>query len=385
MPISRLTPTAIPPSSSSLPVKRTRLCDALESTCRRSLETPFASTPVMARLTCPETESSTASAAIGKPRAVDAAPPPPPSALRCVARAGHHPHRRACGGKLEVTGLHARQSPRRHPRPPCPQRLQARTQGRFHAKTAPRSVDPCRTAWQSLPCIAPAPTGIGFNPESVIGFAGMRRRTKERIDGDGLMPRRSRSFAGSHGRRFPRRGGGPSRVPARAVLLLLVMVAALAPRAFAQTTPSPARWTSPGTGAANWLRLGVATTSLVDKLMLQQSVTMTATGGTDWGPRWDFRLSLDDGDSAVPIYRVSDTQVRRSFCRILIIISDVDEFRSDASHDRQRRGRHQSYVELLAPVRSLGAVMTEWVSSCNAHDAGPHARRDFGERPGFRR
>ena len=92
-----------------------------------------------------------------------------------------------------------------------------------------------------------------------------------------LVPRRSRSFAGSHGRRFPRRGGGPSRVPARAVLLLLVMVAALAPRAFAQTTPSPgARWTPGGV----WTH-DVTTTSLIGKLMLQQSVTITG-GSRVW-------------------------------------------------------------------------------------------------------
>ncbi len=92
-----------------------------------------------------------------------------------------------------------------------------------------------------------------------------------------FMLRRSRSFAGSQGRRFPRRGGGPSRVPARAVLLLLAMVAALAPRAFAQTTPDPGeRWT-PGGG---WTH-DVTTTSLVGKLMLQQSVTI-AGGSQIW-------------------------------------------------------------------------------------------------------
>ena len=92
-----------------------------------------------------------------------------------------------------------------------------------------------------------------------------------------FMPRRSRSFAGSHGRRFPRRGGGPSRVPARAVLLLLVMVAALAPRAFAQTTPSPgARWTPGGV----WTH-DVTTMSLIGKLGLQQSVTITG-GSRVW-------------------------------------------------------------------------------------------------------
>ena len=93
------------------------------------------------------------------------------------------------------------------------------------------------------------------------------------------MPRRSRSLAGSQGRRFPRRGGGgPSRVPARAVLLLLVMVAALAPRAFAQTTPNPGdRWTPGGT----WTH-DVTTTSLEGQLMLQQSVTITG-GSRIWG------------------------------------------------------------------------------------------------------
>ena len=93
-----------------------------------------------------------------------------------------------------------------------------------------------------------------------------------------FMLRRSRSLAGSHGRRFPRRGGGgPSRVPARAVLLLLVMVAALAPWAFAQTTPNPGdRWTPGGP----WTH-DVTTTSLVGKLMLQQSVTITG-GSRIW-------------------------------------------------------------------------------------------------------
>ena len=90
-----------------------------------------------------------------------------------------------------------------------------------------------------------------------------------------LMPRRSRSFAGSQGAEIPRRGG-PSRVPARAVLLLLVMVAALAPRAFAQTTPNPGdRWTPGGI----WNH-DVTTTSLIGKLMLQQSVTIDRLGGT---------------------------------------------------------------------------------------------------------
>ena len=92
-----------------------------------------------------------------------------------------------------------------------------------------------------------------------------------------FMPRRSRSLAGSHGRRFPRRGGGgPSLVPARAVLLLLAMVAALAPRAFAQTTPDPGdRWTPGGI----WNH-DVTTTSLIGKLMLQQSVTIDRLAGT---------------------------------------------------------------------------------------------------------
>ncbi len=91
-----------------------------------------------------------------------------------------------------------------------------------------------------------------------------------------LMPRRSRSLAGSQGRRFPRRGGGPSRVPARAVLLLLAMVAALAPRAFAQMTPNPGdRWTPGGI----WNH-DVTTTSLEGRLMLQQSVTIDRLGGT---------------------------------------------------------------------------------------------------------
>ena len=109
-----------------------------------------------------------------------------------------------------------------------------------------------------------------------------------------FMLRRSRSLAGSHGRRFPRRGGGgPSRVPARAVLLLLVMVAALAPRAFAQTTPNPGdRWTPGGV----WNH-DVTTTSLTGELMLQQSVTLSTGGGSGfWEPT---------GISACPWTRVT--------------------------------------------------------------------------------
>ncbi len=65
----------------------------------------------------------------------------------------------------------------------------------------------------------------------------------------------------------------------RAVLLILVMVAgvaALAPRAFAQTTPDPARWTPGGA----WTH-DVTTTSLIGKLMLQQSVIITG-GSMVW-------------------------------------------------------------------------------------------------------
>ena len=98
-----------------------------------------------------------------------------------------------------------------------------------------------------------------------------------------LTPRRSRSFAGSQGAEISRRGGGPSRVPARVVLLLLAMVAALAQQAFAQTTPSPGdRWT-PGGG---WTH-DVSTTSLTAQLMLQQSVTL------DGGSRQWHRVAID--------------------------------------------------------------------------------------------
>ena len=66
----------------------------------------------------------------------------------------------------------------------------------------------------------------------------------------------------------------------RAALLILVIVAgvvAFAPRAFAQTTPSPgARWTPGGV----WTH-DVTTTSLIGKLMLQQSVTITG-GSRQW-------------------------------------------------------------------------------------------------------
>ena len=65
----------------------------------------------------------------------------------------------------------------------------------------------------------------------------------------------------------------------RAVLLILVMVAgvvAFAPRAFAQTTPNPGdRWTPGGI----WNH-DVTTTSLIGKLMLQQSFTIDRLGGT---------------------------------------------------------------------------------------------------------
>ena len=66
----------------------------------------------------------------------------------------------------------------------------------------------------------------------------------------------------------------------RAALLILVIVAgvvAFAPRAFAQTTPSPgARWTPGGV----WTH-DVTTTSLIGKLMLRQSVTITG-GSRQW-------------------------------------------------------------------------------------------------------
>ena len=93
-----------------------------------------------------------------------------------------------------------------------------------------------------------------------------------------LTPRRSRSFAGSQGAEISRRGGGPSRVPARVVLLLLAMVAALAQQAFAQTTPAAgARWTPGGA----WTH-DVSTTSLTGQLMLQQSITLDG-GSRHWG------------------------------------------------------------------------------------------------------
>ena len=92
-----------------------------------------------------------------------------------------------------------------------------------------------------------------------------------------LTPRRSRSFAGSQGAEIPRRGGGPSRVPARVVLLLLAMVAALAGQAFAQTTPNPGdRWTPGGV----WTH-DVTTTSLIARLTPQQSVTIDG-GSRQW-------------------------------------------------------------------------------------------------------
>ena len=65
----------------------------------------------------------------------------------------------------------------------------------------------------------------------------------------------------------------------RVVLLILVMVAgvvAFAPRAFAQTTPNPGdRWTPGGI----WNH-DVTTTSLIGKLMLQQSFTIDRLAGT---------------------------------------------------------------------------------------------------------
>ena len=92
-----------------------------------------------------------------------------------------------------------------------------------------------------------------------------------------LTPRRSRSFAGSQGAEISRRGGGPSRVPARVVLLLLAMVAALAGQAFAQTTPNPGdRWTPGGV----WTH-DVTTTSLIARLTPQQSVTIDG-GSRQW-------------------------------------------------------------------------------------------------------
>ena len=112
-----------------------------------------------------------------------------------------------------------------------------------------------------------------------------------------FTPRRSWSLAGSHGRSS--KALLASR--ARAVLLLLAMVAALAPRAFAQTTPNPVRWTNSGpnpAAAANWAQLGVGTASLTGKLMFQQSVTLTRAGGVQW---------RHAGISACPWTRVTPT------------------------------------------------------------------------------
>ena len=112
-----------------------------------------------------------------------------------------------------------------------------------------------------------------------------------------FMPRRSRSLADSH----ERSSKALLASRARAVLLLLAMVAALAPRAFAQTTPDPVRWTNPGpnpAGAANWAQLRIGTTSLTGKLTLQQSVTLTRAGGVQW---------RHAGVSACPWTRVTPT------------------------------------------------------------------------------
>ena len=70
----------------------------------------------------------------------------------------------------------------------------------------------------------------------------------------------------------------------RAVLLILVMVAgvaALAPWAFAQTTPNPppVNWRA---GGSHWAGLNVKPKSLVGKVMVQQSVTITSQSSTNW-------------------------------------------------------------------------------------------------------
>ena len=70
----------------------------------------------------------------------------------------------------------------------------------------------------------------------------------------------------------------------RAVLLILVMVAgvaALAPRAFAQTTSDtePVDWRADG---SHWRALNVLQQRLVGKLMVQQSVTIRSGSGTQW-------------------------------------------------------------------------------------------------------
>ena len=140
-------------------------------------------------------------------------------------------------------------------------------------------VDPCPCSclpshWTLLSSSYIAPTGDRLHRNA----QEIRRKSM-----GWFMPRRSRSFAGSHGRRFPRRCAGPSRVPARVVLLLLVMVAALAPQAFAQATPnSGARWTPDlnSDGVRIWTH-DVTTMSLIGKPGLQQSVEITG-GSMIW-------------------------------------------------------------------------------------------------------
>ncbi len=197
-----------------------------------------------------------------------------------------------------------------------------------------------------------------------------------------FMLRRSRSLAGSQGRRFPRKGGGgPSRVPARAVLLLLVMVAALAPRAFAQTTPNPGdKWSSPGPGAGNWAQLGVTPTSLVGKLMLQQSFTIARSGGA--GLNWRHA-----GISACPWRRVAPP-FPSTGCETLK--SEGASAGSGASETLSNFEPTQAMIDNGGAVfRVTWDTFAVEISclypvgfSCTASEggAGPYARLDFGER-----
>ena len=180
-----------------------------------------------------------------------------------------------------------------------------------------------------------------------------------------LMPRRSRSLAGSHGRRFPRRGGGgPSRVPARTVLLLLAMVAALAPRAFAQTTPNPGdRWTPGGV----WNH-DVTTTSLTGELMLQQSVTLSTGGGSGfWEPT---------GISACPWTRVTPPLPSTS-CQSLRSIGDPASTGSQFTVTNfvpTQAMIDNGGVVIRLSWRNYGGtagnvVMTEWVPLVSAPNA----------------
>ena len=167
-----------------------------------------------------------------------------------------------------------------------------------------------------------------------------------------FMPRRSRSFAGSHGRRFPRRCAGPSRVPARAVLLLLVMVAALAPRAFAQTTPSPGdRWMAGST----WTQ-DVTTTSLIGKLMLQQSVTIHRRSASRfWG---------NAGIEACPWTRVMPPHPSTTGCQTLRRIGE-DSFVGNSltvtNFVPTQAMIDNGGVVIRLTWRNFGVGMTEWV------------------------